>query len=95
MVVFNVLSAVVKNGKSHLCFIACVHLFFSQSPGGNFTQVYIIFLLPVETKDSFKVSVWLVLVVAVPKNFSRLKKHKHRLQWSGFKHVDQWQPNEF
>lgn len=42
LVVFNVLSAVVENGKSHLCFIAWVDVsfFFSISRGKFYTSIY-------------------------------------------------------
>lgn len=65
-----------------------------------FTQAYIIFLLPVETKGFFLKCPcgWLLFWSSSPEK-TRLavgrKKHKDCLESGGFKHVDRWQPNGF
>lgn len=66
---FQCPSAVVENGKSHLCFIACVDLSFFLNLQGEILHKYILFsCCQWKQKILFKVSLWLVLVeVAVPK----------------------------
>lgn len=66
---FQCPSAVVENGKSHLCFIACADLFFSLNLQGVILHKYILFsCCQWKQKILFKVSLRSVSVeVAIPK----------------------------
>lgn len=78
------------------CMSGC--FFFFLNLQGEILHKYILFsCCQWEQKILFKVSLWLVEVAVQKKKLLMIgkKKHKHRLQSSGFKHVDQWQPNEF
>ena len=94
---FQCPSAAVENGKSHLCFIACVDLFFFLNLQGDILHKHILFsCCQWKQKIIFKVSLWSVLVeVAVPKTSHDCKNTNMVFSRVVLKHVGQWQPNEF